>query len=867
MTLSTAPTVGSLHDAPWSTEPSEAGEAERPRAPAAVGRSFVFPIIVGAACAPAAGAGLAAAWLLVVVGLIAGELGWFSPWGRQRSSYGRSWGVFSWLQSAAYAIAAMYLVLFHTGEAQTFGVTLYGVIMFQILIKHYANPKRLALNLVPPVVTMALVELAATALRIEHGQSLKLVTLLASPVIVLWIFRSVQRDLTLNRGRLAEAAIRAETAARQIQEAHRIALLAEDLAGIGHWRFDAASQHSTWSDGVYRVYGLDPSNGVPSFETLLALYSPEDREVVLANYTDLLQSGTPFSVEARVCGADGVSRHVIANGAAERGASGAVTTLFGVIMDVTEIRLREQALRDSEQRYRMLTERATDVIVRYDPLGVIEFASPSVRQFGYSPEDLVGRNMAELVHPDDAAQALKNRSAITQGGVLEPDQLHEFRSPRADGQWVWLQGSPAPICDDNGKTIGAVTVLRDVTARRAIEEELRRKRSEAEAAAAAKSEFLANMSHEIRTPLTAIIGFSGLMAQMDDLPAAVRGYVQRIVTSGRALLAVVNDILDFSKLEAGQVELDSQPFDVAQFFEETLALTSGAAEAKGLGLKLEIDAQTPVALCADSLRLRQVMLNLVNNAVKFTNAGVVRLNVSHDAQTNCLQIAVSDTGCGIPEDRLDRLFQRFSQADGSVSRRYGGTGLGLSISKTLVELMGGGIQAQSTQGAGSTFSFWIATTPAPDGWRCANETIEDERSDVASAHILVVDDLDANRELIRAILEAVGHRVDEAAGGAEAVNAVVQTPFDLIFMDLQMPGMDGFAAAKAIRRLDSPARFTPIVALSANVLAEHADASALAGMNGHIGKPIVVTELLSAVDQWAGGQVSSEEAVRPRGAA
>jgi PAS domain-containing protein len=326
------------------------------------------------------------AWLLAVICLIAGEQQWLarsSGAGRQTTT---SSGIFSWLVSAAFSMAAMDLVLFHTGEEQTFGVTLYGVIMFQILVKHYADPRRLTLNLIPPVLTMAIVQMTAAWSRIAQGHPLKVITLLASPVIVFWVFRSVQINLSQNRARLAEAATRAETSARQIQEAHRIALLAEELAGIGNWRLDVPTGVSTWSEGVYRVYGLDPSNGVPSLETLLKSYEPEHRAEALSHFSNLLGNGAPFTFEACIKGDDGQIRHISANGAAERGGTGEVTTLFGTIMDVTQARLREQALHESELRYRLLTERATDVIVRYDQTGQIEFVSPSVRQFGYAPK-------------------------------------------------------------------------------------------------------------------------------------------------------------------------------------------------------------------------------------------------------------------------------------------------------------------------------------------------------------------------------------------------------------------------------------------------------------------------------------------------
>ena len=240
------------------------------------------------------------------------------------------------------------------------------------------------------------------------------------------------------------------------------------------------------------------------------------------------------------------------------------------------------------------------------------------------------------------------------------------------------------------------------------------------------------------------------------------------------------------------------------------------------------------------------------------------MTVSHDAETDQLRVTVADTGSGIPENRLDRLFQRFSQVDGSVSRRHGGTGLGLSICKNMVELMGGEISVLSVERAGSTFSFWISAPSGEDGWGEREAASVDDVSRGRPSRILVVDDLDVNRELIRTVLEAAGHSIAEAAGGAEAVQAVRDGDFDLVFMDLQMPGMDGFAATRAIRDLDSPSRLTPIVALSANVLPEHSLASAAAGMVDHIGKPIIPAELLGAVERWAD---TATPVGRPRSAA
>jgi CheY-like chemotaxis protein len=366
------------------------------------------------------------------------------------------------------------------------------------------------------------------------------------------------------------------------------------------------------------------------------------------------------------------------------------------------------------------------------------------------------------------------------------------------------------------------------------------------------------MSHEIRTPLTGIIGFTGLLDAIPTLPDAAKAHIRRIVASGEALLAVVNDILDFSKLEAGQVELDVQPFDVRVFFEDALSMWATQAAAKKLDLRLRIDERTPAVLCADSARLGQIVGNLLSNAIKFTDQGEIGVGVSFN-EPRGLRVAVTDTGSGIAADKLDRLFQRFSQIDGSVSRRHGGTGLGLSICKSLVELMGGEIRVDSTAGQGSTFEFRVEAVPGRLRGRNLSEAQAVAASDARPAHVLVVDDLAVNRVLVRAILEASGHRVEEAGGGAEAVAAAIGSKFDLILMDLQMPGMDGYAAATAIRALDSANRLTPIIALSANVLDEHVAASGLAGMNGHLAKPIVPAALLGAVAEWAGLRLAEKD--------
>jgi len=296
---------------------------------------------------------------------------------------------------------------------------------------------------------------------------------------------------------------------------------------------------------------------------------------------------------------------------------------------------------------------------------------------------------------------------------------------------------------------------------------------------------------------------------------------------------------------------------VAPFLDDVMALFAEQARAKDLALSLDLDPGVPAALATDANRLRQVIVNLVSNAIKFTEAGEVRVGVRH--AEGVLHVSVRDTGCGVPEDKRDGLFQRFFQADGSISRRYGGTGLGLSICKGLVELMGGSIAMEPAPGGGSIFAFDVRADEAAAAPTGAN--IE-RAGPVAVAQVLVVDDVAVNRELVRAMLQAVGHEVSEAASASEALRLTACERFDLILMDLQMPQVDGFTAARAVRAQDSANRDTPIIALSADVLPEHVAASAEAGMNGHIGKPISPAELLGAVERWTGVRVGGEDVER-----
>ena len=417
---------------------------------------------------------------------------------------------------------------------------------------------------------------------------------------------------------------------------------------------------------------------------------------------------------------------------------------------------------------------------------------------------------------------------------------------------AWTQGTLA-----GGLTlvlvVGLLLFARELDHRHTESNELKQAKEFAEAATRAKTEFLAAMSHEIRTPLNGVLGYADLLLDDRTLGDAHRRTVERIQTSGAALLTVVNDILDFSKIEAGKIELEPQAFSTAAMIDNTVSIVRSSAEKKQLQLVVKVDPQLPDHLVGDQDRLRQVLLNLLNNAIKFTPRGSVTLQVQYEPRDQgavALRFSVTDTGIGIAKDRQHRLFERFSQIDGSIRRDFGGTGLGLAISKRLVELMGGRIAVTSQEGHGSNFAFAVTLLKANAAEAEAN-AVYDPVVDSRNVRILLVEDVEINQELARAVLEKAGHRVDIVGDGADAILAVQTKPYDLVLMDVQMPGMDGLTATRHIRELDHAARALPIIAMTANVLPHQVAAFGEAGMNDYIGKPFKRDALYAAIERWA----------------
>lgn len=523
---------------------------------------------------------------------------------------------------------------------------------------------------------------------------------------------------------------------------------------------------------------------------------------------------------------------------AMRDPSGGVDGFLCVASDMTATRQAEAGWRDYIERLVKLSSHLPGVLYQFQrfPDGRMCFpwASDGLRDvYGVSPNEVRtdATSVFETLHPEDREQVESSIAASAQN--LSRWQL-EYRVRRADGTVSWLLGNATPDRQDDGSVLWH-GYISDITERKAFENELVRAREAALGASRVKSEFLANMSHEIRTPLNGILGMTQLLFETSP-STEQREFLAAVQVSGHTLLTLINDILDLSKVESGRLEFESVPFSPREVLQRVVQTVSVRAEEKGLRIRLDVDAAVPAYVMGDPTRVFQVLLNLAGNAVKFTERGEVRLAARAPTE-GALHIDVVDTGIGIAEDKIPRLFAPFTQGDGSITRRYGGTGLGLAISRKLAEHMGGALRFSSVEGVGSRFEveFPLATAQREVVAPKASAPLRAARS----MKVLLAEDNAINALVVRRLLERDGHAVVHVMTGAAAVEATAHESFDLVFMDVQMPELDGLEATRQIRQRErARGGRVAICALTANAMKGDLEHCREAGMDDYLTKPV-----------------------------
>jgi PAS domain S-box-containing protein len=554
----------------------------------------------------------------------------------------------------------------------------------------------------------------------------------------------------------------------------------------------------------------------------------------------------------------------------QRDAAGKPQYILGLAADITERKRVEEELRASERQLRAFIEDAPVCVAMFDrKMRYLAASRRWTTDYGFGHSDLSGLCLYELIPnlPE------KWRESHRRGMAGEKQNLGEDIWIRTDGSEQWVSSAVYPWNDEQGRVGGIIISAEDISERKQFEEQLQNARRFAEAASQAKSTFLATMSHEIRTPLNGILGMTELVLDT-NLTSDQRENLSLVRFSADSLLSIINDILDFSKIEAGKLEIELIPFPLRESLQPILKTCAIRAQQKGLQFSFNAPAGVPDEVIGDPGRIRQVLLNLIGNAIKFTDRGqiIVAVGAAFPVKGRVLlHFGVKDTGIGIPPETQEKIFAPFSQADGTMARKYGGTGLGLAICVRLVEMMGGRIWLESAPQKGSVFHFTLDLALAGEGTKATKEQgglhgvvpqaappDNGETFNGKGRTVLLVEDNAVNRTLAQRLLQKRGFSVSIAVDGKQAIAAVENAEFDVILMDIQMPEMDGFEATAEIRKgQKTSGRRTPIIALTAHALKEDRDRCLSAGMDAYVTKPIRPAELFRAI-----GEVLKESAAR-----
>ena len=671
------------------------------------------------------------------------------------------------------------------------------------------------------------VKLSVSLVRDEHGTPLH--------------FVSHIEDIT--RAKAAESALR---------EGRRLLDESQSVAGVGSWTWNLETGEPAWSVQQYLLHGVSPLSDAPALDDFLSLVHPDDRERVRNKIFDIVRKREPFRDEYRVALSGGRVKTLSVRGdyLAADPSVGLPPRIAGTAQDVTSERAARIGREETENRQRVLLSSLPDtMVVLYDAELRCRFVQGALmKELGVDRDAFEGKLLSELVTPDrlETIEPAIHRALTGVSGSLEYGA--------GDGRTYAVD--IAPYRSEDRSITGAFSVWRDISQRRRMEDELRASREKALEASRLKSEFVANMSHEIRTPLNGVVSMAELLLDT-QLNGEQSQYAQVAMTSAEALMRVINDILDFSKIEAGKLEILREDFSVRAAVDDVVEIVGVKADERGLTLDVTVGQDVASVITGDGNRVRQVLMNLVSNAVKFTSEGQVNLTVGvvdGPGSDERLRFEVADTGIGIETEKLAALFEPFSQADATTTRRYGGTGLGLCISKQLVELMGGEIGCDSQPGVGSRFWFSVPYEP---GLGVEADLLG---NDLTGARVLVVDGDDADRAVMQSTLASWGIEPDTAADGAAALRhlraaAEAGRPFETALIAARLPDVDGLMLLREIGDVPALRATRLIMVVSSPIEAAAADA---AGFDAQVGKPIrpsrLYNQLLTTLHRTRGAQ-------------
>jgi PAS domain S-box-containing protein len=641
----------------------------------------------------------------------------------------------------------------------------------------------------------------------------------------------------------------------QLQESSERFAIAADSAGIGVWELDTANDRLLWDAWMYRIYGIEKTREVESYKLWVAALHPDDRERCEAEMLASSRGATELDSEFRIIRPNGELRYIKAASRAVRAADGTSLRITGVNFDVTDARNSETvARRETASLLRTVLDAASEVsiIATDENLMIRVFNAGAERMLGFTSAEVVGKEILSRIHDPRDLETLGRQLSMQLGRQIVPNQAivqpsmlrrsHERVYVRKNGVHITVSLFVTAIRSDEGEIRGYVCVGHDITQHNIDQRALHDAIVKAENANQAKSQFLANMSHEIRTPMNAVIGLSYLMRHT-PLSGEQAGFLGKIQVASNSLLSIITNILDLSKIEANELLVESVVFSLSDLLRDVAAVIAFHSEAKAIQFSMHAPSDLPEALTGDPTRLRQILINILSNAVRFTDVGGVQFTVSvqsREAGQATLCFEVADTGIGIAAEQQEKLFAPFAQADASITRRYGGTGLGLSIVKQLTKMLGGTVTLESVVGIGSTFTVILPfVSAALDDLAAAREpAVAHAQGALFGIRALIVDDSDINREVAKRILELDGVQVSLAKDGQQALDLLRAAPdaFDVIFMDVQMPVIDGYEATRRIRRELGLASL-PIIAVTASALSSERQRAEEAGMNDFICKP------------------------------